>query len=406
TIAPERISSPVALRMGLLSPVSIDSSTSSPAETITSPSAGICSPVVSRTRSSTTRSEESTLVISPSRRTAFFARSRIASRSKVRFARYSVNVPINRLVRTTNPNTASRREPTSRTIVNAVPSMALKRVNRFPRRMSHRLRDGASSTLFVCPFSPRRATSALVRPSYVVTIQKYPAARSPAWADSGSRSRLRAEHRDRFDVVGVGEEIVAVDPLGGVSALGSEREIAGERGGVTRDVDDPLRFSREHLCDDSAARADAGRVEHDHVRPFGDLPRGEHALDISPMQVDVSVTFRVDPRIRNGAAIALHRVHAPGRAGGRGEGNGEEPGSGEQVEHRRPGYLPDGVLDGREERFGCPVVRLPKSAGVDEVFESPGPFPHRAGVAGRGDAVDECDRGVGGGGDRGDPRPC
>src|SRR5699024_4037823 len=127
----------------------------------------------------------------------------------------------------------------------------------------------------------------------------------------------------------------------------------------------------------SLARTNAGRVEHDHVGPFGDLPRGEHALDISPVQVDVAVTFGVDPRIRDRPAITLHGVHAPARPGSRGEGNGEESGSGEQVEHRCPLDVPDGVLDGREERFGRAVVRLPESTGVDEVFEPPGPFPHR-----------------------------
>src|SRR5699024_4238924 len=213
--------------------------------------------------------------------------------------------------RTTNPNTASRNEPTRRTIANAVPSMALKRVNRFPRRMSHRLRDGASSTLFVCPFSARQATSALVRPSYVVTIQKYPAARSHAWADSGSRSCLRAEHREGLDVVGVGEQVVAVDPLGGIPAFGSEREIACAGGGVAGDGAGSLRLARGHLGDGSLARTDAGRVEHDPVGPFGDLPRGEHALDISPVQVDVAVTFGVDPRIRDRPAITLHGVPAP-----------------------------------------------------------------------------------------------
>src|SRR5699024_12314037 len=100
---------------------------------------------------------------------------------------------------------------------------------------------------FVCPFSARQATSALVRPSYVVTIQKYTAARSHAWADSGSRSCLRAEHRAGLDVVGVGEQVVAVDQLGGIHAFGIEREVACVCRGGAGVVGDGLRCVRSRL---------------------------------------------------------------------------------------------------------------------------------------------------------------
>ncbi len=81
------------------------------------------------------------------------------------------------------------------------------------------------------------------------------------------------------------------------------RHVAGERGRVARDVDDARGPPGRHGLDDGTPGADAGRVEHDDVRPAPVLR--EHLLDRPVPQLDPVEPVRVAPGVAHGALVAL-----------------------------------------------------------------------------------------------------
>jgi kynurenine formamidase len=89
TWVPAWTGEPRMVRTGLLSPVSMDSSTASPADPTTSASAHTRSPAASRTTSPSTSSAASTMAGSPSRRTFALVGNRSRSFCAARSARYS-----------------------------------------------------------------------------------------------------------------------------------------------------------------------------------------------------------------------------------------------------------------------------------------------------------------------------
>jgi hypothetical protein len=140
TKLPDSTSSPTSLFSGSLSPVSNDSSISSPSACRTTPSQGIWSPVRSTSRSSSTTPTTSISVSAPSRVTRARGALSTASASRVRFARTSCTMPMSAFATRTRPNVASWIGPTMMITTSIEPRMALKRVNTFARTISPTVR--------------------------------------------------------------------------------------------------------------------------------------------------------------------------------------------------------------------------------------------------------------------------
>ena len=102
---------------------------------------------------------------SPSRTTRARGAFSTASRSSVRLARYSCTTPMSALNSRTKPKSASWPSPNTRMSTNAVPRIALNRVNTLARRISARVRLVRSSATLTWPARTRCATSSAVSPS-------------------------------------------------------------------------------------------------------------------------------------------------------------------------------------------------------------------------------------------------
>ena len=164
TIAPDSIWSPGTLRIGSDSPVSSDSSSSRPSDERTTPSAGTWSPERTSSRSSSTTCSTGISIDTPSRTTRAIGALSTASRSNVRFARYSWTIPISAFTTRTMPNKPSAGEPNTRINASIVPRIALNRVKTLARTISVSVRLVRTPLSFVWPFAVRSATSAAVSP--------------------------------------------------------------------------------------------------------------------------------------------------------------------------------------------------------------------------------------------------
>ena len=170
TKLPESTSSSGSLSSGSLSPVSSDSSTSSPSALCTTPSHGIWSPGRSSSRSSITTCSTAISATWPSRTTRARGALSTASRSRVRLARTSWKMPIPALATSISPKVASWIGPMIAITSRAAPRMALKRVNTLARTISPSVRLVRSPVSLVAPRATRSWTSAAVSPVTPVTV--------------------------------------------------------------------------------------------------------------------------------------------------------------------------------------------------------------------------------------------
>lgn len=141
--------SPGRFTTGSASPVSSDSSISSPSASTHTPSTATLSPGPISMTSSRTSAEVVTSVAVPSRRTVGRASPTTARESRVCFARHSWMMPIPVLARITNPNRPSWMGATASITTHRTPMIALNRVNTFARTISpteRLLRTGTSFT--------------------------------------------------------------------------------------------------------------------------------------------------------------------------------------------------------------------------------------------------------------------
>ncbi len=199
---PDNTSAPSSLVTGSDSPVSIDSSSSSPSTDCTIPSATTWSPARRSQRSPSTTSVTSISRTSPSRTTRARGALSTASRSRVRLARYSWTTPMRTLNNKTIPNRPSWPSPNTRMSTNAVPRIALNRVKTLARRISENFRLVRSSATLTCPARTRCATSSARSPSGPV-VEAAPAI-PVSLIDKRYRSAVipaRLLHRPRADTV-------------------------------------------------------------------------------------------------------------------------------------------------------------------------------------------------------------
>ena len=124
---------------------------------------------------------------SPSRTTRALGALSTASRSSVRFARYSCTMPMSAFATSTMPNSASWIGPTIRITTSIVPRIALNRVKMLARTISASVRLVRSSATLTWPRATRSATSAAVSPSDPVV--------SPASAGVGSSGAVAVTPR-------------------------------------------------------------------------------------------------------------------------------------------------------------------------------------------------------------------
>ncbi len=158
--------SPGLLSNGSASPLSSDSSISSPSAASTTPSTTTRSPGPSSMTSSSTTSLAEISTARPSRRTRGRASPMIASRSRVRLARTSWTMPIAVLTTMISPNRPSGTTgPITTMTAKSAPMIALKRVRTLARTISATERLARTGTSLVLPAAMRAATSAAVRPS-------------------------------------------------------------------------------------------------------------------------------------------------------------------------------------------------------------------------------------------------
>ena len=147
------------------SPVSADSSTSTPAARVSRPSAGTRSPASSSTTSPGTRSAASTTTTSPERRTRAVATSISRSASRLFSARRSWRKPMPAFRKsTTAMTTVSLRSPTIPARTAATTSTMIKTLRNWSRkrRIAGRGRRSVSS---LCPHRLRRSSiSSTARP--------------------------------------------------------------------------------------------------------------------------------------------------------------------------------------------------------------------------------------------------
>lgn len=157
--------SPGFLTTGSASPVSSDSSISSPSASTHTPSTTALSPGPISIRSSNTIFDVLTSPAVPSRRTVGRASPITARESRVVFARHSWTMPMPVLARITKPKRLSWIGATNSMISQSTPMIALNRVKTFARTISPIDRLLRSGTSLTCPRATRSATSAAVRPN-------------------------------------------------------------------------------------------------------------------------------------------------------------------------------------------------------------------------------------------------
>ena len=109
-------------------------------------------------------SSTGTSTSAPSRTTRPTGALSTASRSRVRFARYSCTIPMSAFPMRTNPNNPSAGEPNTRISASIVPRIALKRVNTLARTIWATVRLVRAPLAFVSSRATRSATSFPVRP--------------------------------------------------------------------------------------------------------------------------------------------------------------------------------------------------------------------------------------------------
>lgn len=114
------------------------------------------------------------------------------------------------------------------------------------------------------------------------------------------------------------EEVDGLSGLQRIAAFPQKLDVAGERRGIARDVDDAPRTHRGHRLDDIRADALARRIDDDDVGPFSfgrehlrGLP-GVHAVKFRLIRE--AVAFGVLLRVLNGLR---HNLHADGRPASR-----------------------------------------------------------------------------------------
>ncbi len=168
---PDIAPSPGAFATGSASPVSSDSSNSSPSELNTSPSTTTCIPVESCNTSSKTTASTGTSASRPSRTTCAFGAVSTLNRSSVRLARSSWTMPTAAFTTSTNPNKASWSGPTTRMMASIAPSSALNRVKTLDRTIWATVRVWVRGTRLTCPRASRSATSAEPRPRSASTME-------------------------------------------------------------------------------------------------------------------------------------------------------------------------------------------------------------------------------------------
>ncbi|CAM5530079.1 hypothetical protein SFUMM280S_06978 [Streptomyces fumanus] len=164
TKLPDITWSPGRLTTGSASPVSSDSSISSPSASTHTPSTTALSPGPNSITSSSTISEVPTSVAVPSRRTRGRTSPIRASESRVCLARHSWKMPIQVSARITNPNRLSWIGATISMITQSTPMIALNRVKTLASAMSTSDRLLRTGTSLTCPRATRSATSAVLSP--------------------------------------------------------------------------------------------------------------------------------------------------------------------------------------------------------------------------------------------------
>ena len=165
TKLPENTWSPARLPTWSDSPVSSDSSTSSPSTASRMPSAATWSPGLSSRRSSSTTSSVATSTTSPSRTARARGAFSTARWSRVRLALTSWTMPIRVLHTSTRPNRASRQKPVASTATVSPPSRKLKGVTTLALTIWRSDRPLPWGAWLVSPRSTRSRTWAAVRPS-------------------------------------------------------------------------------------------------------------------------------------------------------------------------------------------------------------------------------------------------
>ncbi len=162
---PERTSSPTLLVIASDSPVSSDSSTSSPSERPTTPSTTIWSPGPTTSRSSSTTWSIGTSQRRSSRITTALGALSSASWSRVRLARSSWTMPMRALVTSTTPKRPSCGGATIRMTTRSTPRTRLKMVKTFALTISATVRVAVCGTSLIAPAAIRCRTSAALRPT-------------------------------------------------------------------------------------------------------------------------------------------------------------------------------------------------------------------------------------------------
>ncbi len=164
TKEPDITLSPGFFSTGSASPVSSDSSISSPSASRISPSTTHLSPGPSSMVSPRTISPVGMATAVPSRRTVGLDSPMTARLSRVFLARSSWMMPIAVLATITNPKRPSWMGPTTRMIRKRTPMMALKRVKTLARTISAVEREDRTGTSLTSPRETRSATCAVVSP--------------------------------------------------------------------------------------------------------------------------------------------------------------------------------------------------------------------------------------------------
>lgn len=164
TKLPDMTWSPGCLTTGSASPVSRDSSISSPSASTHTPSTTALSPGPISMTSSSTISDVLIPTGFPSRRTVGRTSPIRARESRVFFARHSWMMPMPVLARITKPNRLSWIGATNSMITQSTPMIALNRVKTLARTMSARERLLRTGTSLTWPRAIRSATPAAVSP--------------------------------------------------------------------------------------------------------------------------------------------------------------------------------------------------------------------------------------------------
>ena len=151
--------------MGSLSPVSSDSSISSPADRTTSPSTTTWSPGLSSQISSATTASVATSSDRPSRTTRARGIDITTSRLSTRRACSSWPMPMRLLDTITPANRASPGYPAARMAASSAPMMAFTGVKTLARTIWPTVRTGAAGVRLTRPSATRSATSAAVSPA-------------------------------------------------------------------------------------------------------------------------------------------------------------------------------------------------------------------------------------------------